>query len=70
METKLLNDLIKNSGLTQVEISEITGIPQGQLSRWVTGKRIPKLSSISEIANKIGYTINVSVEAMKHTKCQ
>lgn len=43
------------SGMTQGRISELTGIPQGRLSEWKTGKREPKgASTFEKFANGLG----------------
>jgi hypothetical protein len=43
------------SGMAQGRISELTGIPQGRLSEWRTGKREPKgVSTFEKFANGLG----------------
>ena len=39
---------LKSSGITQGQISALTGIPQGRLSEYATGKRKPQASSTFE----------------------
>jgi hypothetical protein len=42
-------------GLTQGRISELTGIPQGRLSEWKTGKREPKgVTTFQKFASGVG----------------
>ena len=42
-------------GLTQGRISELTGIPQGRLSEWKTGKREPKgVTTFQKFADGVG----------------
>jgi transcriptional regulator with XRE-family HTH domain len=42
-------------GLTQGRIAELTGIPQGRLSEWNTGKRKPKgVTTFQKFANGVG----------------
>jgi hypothetical protein len=44
--------VLGGSGVTQGQISELTGIPQGRLSNWKTGTREPKgLSTFEKFAN-------------------
>lgn len=57
MERELLIQLITLSGFSQIEIQEKTGIPQPHISRWVKGTRTPKLSTIIEMAGKLGYEL-------------
>jgi tetratricopeptide (TPR) repeat protein len=45
-------EALGGSGITQGQISELTGIPQGRLSNWKTGTREPKgLSTFQKFAN-------------------
>jgi hypothetical protein len=47
---------LKSSGLTQGRISGLTGIPQGRLSEYATGKRKPSASSTFEaFADGLGF---------------
>lgn len=42
-------------GLTQGRIAELTGVPQGRLSEWVTGKREPRaVTTFQKFANGVG----------------
>ena len=46
---------LKTSGLTQGRIAELTGISQGRLSEWVTGRRKPEgVTSFQKFANGVG----------------
>jgi len=46
---------LKTGGLNQGRIAELTGIPQGRLSEWKTGKREPKgVSTFQKFANGVG----------------
>ncbi len=46
---------LKTGGLTQGRIAELTGIPQGRLSEWKTGKREPKgVITFQKFANGVG----------------
>lgn len=58
MEKELLKKLIEVSGLSQIEVSEKTGVPQPHISRWLNDKRTPKLSTIYEMAEKLNYKID------------
>jgi hypothetical protein len=45
----------RTGGLTQGWIAEFTGIPQGRLSEWMTGKREPKgVSTFQKFADGVG----------------
>src|ERR1700726_4422584 len=45
---------LRTGGLTQGRIAELTGISQGRLSEWVTGKREPKgVTTFQKFANGV-----------------
>ena len=44
-----------SAGVTQGQISALTGVPQGRLSEWMTGKRAPKAAStFQKFADGVG----------------
>jgi transcriptional regulator with XRE-family HTH domain len=44
-----------SAGITQGQISALTGVPQGRLSEWRTGKREPKgVSTFQKFADGVG----------------
>src|SRR6266705_6990839 len=46
---------LRMGGLTQGRIAELTGISQGRLSEWKTGKREPKgVTTFQKFANGVG----------------
>ena len=48
-------DALRTGGLTQGRISGLTGIPQGRLSEWNTGKREPRgISTFQKFADGVG----------------
>src|ERR1035441_5932261 len=48
-------DAFRTGGLTQGRISGLTGIPQGRLSEWNTGKREPRgISTFRKFADGVG----------------
>lgn len=52
-----LNRLVsamKASDMRQVDLSKLSGIPKGQLSQYMTGKYVPKKSTMKRIANTLG----------------
>lgn len=52
-----LNRLVsamKASDMRQVDLSKLSGIPKGQLSQYMTGKYVPKKSTIKRIADTLG----------------
>lgn len=52
-----LNRLVsamKASDMRQVDLSKLSGIPKGQLSQYMTGKYVPKKSTMKRIADTLG----------------
>lgn len=52
--------LRKASGLTQREFAEKVGIKQPQLAVIESGKRLPKIETLTKIANRAGYTLEIN----------
>lgn len=46
-----------NKGLSQKQVSEMTGIDQGNLSKIETGERVANIKTIQRIASCLGMTI-------------
>jgi len=61
MEKKILRQIIVESDLTQKKISIKSGISESQLSQWLSGKRIPKLSALNKVANSLGIEILINI---------
>lgn len=61
MEKQLLKQIIVESELTQKKISIKSGISEQQISRWLSGKVIPKLSALNKIANSLGIEILINI---------
>ena len=60
-EKKLLKQIIVESQLTQKKIAIISGISESQISQWLSGTRIPKLSALNKIANSLGIEILINI---------
>jgi len=52
-------DARKNTGITQKELSERTGIAQGDISRLETGNANPSLRTLQRLANGLGMVVKV-----------
>ena len=52
-----LREIIAESGYSQMEVAEMTGIPQPVLSRYVNGRVIPSVANII----KLSYTLNCDI---------
>lgn len=46
------------SGLTNADVARLTGMSEAMLSYWKSGKRTPKLDSLSKIAEAIGCEVS------------
>jgi transcriptional regulator with XRE-family HTH domain len=65
MEIDILKELMRVSELSQKEFSRKTGTPEPRISEWVQGKRNPKLSTLIEVANKIGLQVSWEIKKLK-----
>ena len=52
-------DARKNSGLTQKQLSEITGIAQGDISKLENGSANPSLKTLQRLASGMGMKLKV-----------
>lgn len=52
-------DARRNSGLTQKELSERTGIAQGDISKLENGNANPSLRTLQRLANGMGMTLKI-----------
>ena len=52
-------DARKNSGLTQKELSERTGIAQGDISKLENGNANPSIRTLQRLASGMGMTLKV-----------
>lgn len=51
---KRLESAMRMSNMRQVDLSKLSGIPKGQLSQYMTGKYVPKKSTLKRIADTLG----------------
>lgn len=54
----ILRKVIEDCGMTQNAIASLSGISAAQLSRFVRGERSLKLSTVSELAKALKFTIS------------
>lgn len=59
-----LSDYMDRKGLTQVDMSRLLGVSQGQLNNWLTGKRKPSGRSLKRIAEKTKISLTKLVEGL------
>ena len=50
---KILKELMKNRKLNQLQLAEILGIRQSQISNWLNGKSLPGYYSIKLLCEKL-----------------
>lgn len=48
-----LNTTLEEKGMTQRELAEKTGMPEGTISRYCSGKRVPNAMQILTIAKAL-----------------
>jgi transcriptional regulator with XRE-family HTH domain len=58
---QLLRDLILLSGLTQREFSKQIGVTEIQVSKWLSGVRNIKSTTLEKIANKFNLKITYKI---------
>lgn len=51
-----LMSLMKARGMTQRQLSEVTGLTEAAISRYISGKRTPRALTIGIIANALNVT--------------
>ena len=61
---KILKDLMKKRGVNQLELAEILGVRQSQISNWLNGKSLPGYYSLKLLCEKL----NVSANDLLQTK--
>ena len=61
-------DARKQSGLTQKELSERTGITQGDISKLERGNANPSLNTLQRLAAGMGMTIKLEILPIKVTE--
>lgn len=57
----ILESIIEKSGLTMSQVAEKSNIPQPRFSEWLNGKRVPKWTTLQEIAQSVGVKVIVEV---------
>ena len=50
---KILKDLMKQRELNQLQLAEVLGIRQSQISNWLNGKSLPGYYSIKLLCEKL-----------------
>lgn len=46
----LIHDHLVRSGMTEVELAEMVGVDQAQISRWRRGAAVPRVGAVVELA--------------------
>lgn len=55
---KNLKELREQNNMTQMELSNATGISQSKLSRWEAGINLPSLQDILKLSDYYGLSVN------------
>ena len=53
-----LQELRKNSGLTQEELAEVLFVSRTAISKWESGRGLPSIDSLKAISNYFSVTID------------
>lgn len=55
----VLKTAAEQSGLTQKEIAERSGIRQENVSRYLSGKKVPELATLVKLAEAVGLEVEL-----------
>ncbi len=55
---KRILELLQSNGMTQKDLSDVTGITEVSLSRYINGSRTPKAPALANIATALHTTAN------------
>lgn len=61
IEKRILKQIIVKSELSQKSISIKSGISESQISQWLSGTRIPKLSALIKIGDSLGIEVLINI---------
>ena len=53
-----IQDLIKNSSITQAELADVAGVSEAGMSYFVRGVKQPSLAVAKRIADRLGVTVD------------
>ena len=56
---KLLVDALKQAGVSQSQLSRLTGVPQPQISRYVRGRASPSLAQLRRMLAALGLGVDL-----------
>jgi len=59
---RVLSDLMKERKLNQLELAEVLGIRQSQISNWLNGKSLPGYYSLKLLCVKMGVSADMLLE--------
>jgi len=59
---QILIELMQERGINQLQLSEMLGVRQSQVSNWVNGKSLPGYYSIRMICNKLDVSADYLLE--------
>lgn len=55
---KILKNLMSSRGLNQLQLAEILGVRQSQISNWLNGKSLPGYYSLKLLCEKLKVNAN------------
>lgn len=56
-----LRELMEEKNVNQTQLSEKTGIPQGRISKWMSGENYPSLEGLWKIADYFDISLDILV---------
>jgi transcriptional regulator with XRE-family HTH domain len=65
---QMIVDMRKAAKLTQQELADRLGMKQPQLARLETGKQLPRLDTLANLASQAGYTLELRLVPQSNDK--
>lgn len=59
---KILKEVMVKRGVNQLQLSQLLGVRQSQVSNWLNKKSLPGYHSIKMLCEKLGVTANYLLE--------
>ncbi|MCR5309803.1 MAG: helix-turn-helix domain-containing protein [Lachnospiraceae bacterium] len=54
-----IRDLLREKGISQKQLAELTGVTESAVSHYISGDRVPRGNNLIKIAEALGTTVDV-----------
>lgn len=65
---ELLREAFTRSGLTQLRLAELSGVPQGRISDYLRGKHELGLAQLDKLLAALGFRAEIALSPVKHRR--